>query len=144
MFQDSGVDEGLRLWTASNTSFLGGVPALGISAQVVNTIPYAVPGPSNQKPGDVPLADCLSDSSLEIAPGIFGCWQLVLGGAGPFPNTEKDVASNDSRMQQVVLANGKLWAALDTGLIIEGDTGPRAGIAYFVINPSAGKVQQQG
>ena len=144
VFQDSGVDHRLRLWTVSNTSSLGDVPALGISAEVVNTLSYAVPGLSKQKPGDVPLADCLSDSSLEIAPGIFGCWQLVLGGAGPFPNTEKDVASNDSRMQQVVLANGKLWAALDTGLIIDGDTGPRAGIAYFVINPNAGKVQQQG
>jgi len=47
-------------------------------------------------------------------------------------------------MQQVVLANGKLWAGLDTGLIIEGDAAPRAGVAYFVINPHAGKVQQQG
>ena len=103
VFQDSGVDDRLRLWTVSNTSSLGGVPALGISARVVNTIPYAVPGLSNQKPGDVPLADCLSDSSLVIAPGIVGCWQLVVAGAGPFPNTEKDVESNDSRMQQVVL-----------------------------------------
>lgn len=144
VFQDSGVDDRLRLWTISNTSSLGGVPALRISAQVVNTVPYAVPGLSNQKPGDVPLANCLSDSSLELAPGVFGCWQLVVGGAGPFPNTEKLVDSNDSRMQQVVLANGKLWAALDTGLIISGDTAPRAGVVYFVINPNSGKVQQQG
>ena len=144
VFQDSGIDNRLRLWTVSNTGSLNGAPALGVSAQVVNTIPYAVPGRSNQKPGDVPLADCLSDSSLVIAPGVVGCWQLVVGGAGPFPNTEKVVDSNDSRMQQVVLANGKLWAALDTGLFISGDTAPRAGIAFFVINPHAGKVQQQG
>lgn len=74
----------------------------------------------NRNRGCDPLADCLSDSSLVIAPGVVGCWQLVVGRARPFPNTEKLVDGNDPRMQQVVLANGKLWAGLDTGLIIEG------------------------
>jgi hypothetical protein len=144
VFQDSGVDSRLRVWSVSNTSSLNNMPALSISANVVNTIPYAVPGRSIQKPGDVPLAQCLSDSSLFLTPRLSGCWRLVTGGAGPFPNKEKVVDSNDSRMQQVVLANGKLWGALDTGLLIDGDTAPRAGIAYFVINPHAGKVVQQG
>ncbi len=135
VFQDSGADSRLRLWAVSNTGSLDSMPALGISASVVNTIPYAVPGRSNQKPGDVPLATCLSTP---------GCWQLVVGGAGPFPNTEKVVDSNDSRIQSLVLANGKLWAALDTGLAIDGDTGPRAGLAFFVINPNSGNVDQQG
>jgi hypothetical protein len=144
VFQDSGVDSRLRVWSVSNTSSLNNMPALSISANVVSTIPYAVPGRSNQKPGDVPLAQCLSDSSLFLTPTLSGCWRLVTGGPGPFPNTEKKIDSNDSRMQQVVLANGKLWGALDTGLIIDGDTAPRAGIAYFVINPHAGKVDQQG
>jgi len=52
--------------------------------------------------------------------------------------------SNDSRMQQVVLANGKLWAALDTGLLFDGDPTPRAGIAFFAIDPHSGNAQQQG
>jgi hypothetical protein len=111
---------------------------------VVNTIPYAVPPLSTQKAGDVPLAQCLSDSTLQVSPTLFGCWRLVVGGAGPFPNTEKKVDSNDSRMQQVVLANGKLWAALDTGLSISGDATPRAGVAFFVINPHSANVEQQG
>jgi hypothetical protein len=83
---------------------------------------------------------------LPITSTLSGCWRLVSGGAGPFPNTEKLVDSNDSRMQQVVLANGKLWAALDTALNFdaEGDPIPRAGIAFFVINPHSGRVQQQG
>lgn len=146
VFQDSGVDNRLRLWAVSNTSSLGTLPNLGISASVVNTIPYAVPGRATQKTGDVPLAQCLSDSSLFLTPTLSGCWRLVTGGAGPSPNTEKKVDSNDSRIQQVVLANGKLWAALDTGLYFtaEGDPTPRTGIAYFVINPNAGKVEQQG
>ncbi|MDQ6923680.1 MAG: hypothetical protein M3Z74_05860 [Pseudomonadota bacterium] len=46
-------------------------------------------------------------------------------------------------MQQVSYANGKLWGALDTALNPDG--GPqRAGIAYFILNPSAGKVVLQG
>jgi len=146
VFQDSGVDSRLRVWSVSNTSSLNSMPALSISANVVSTIAYAVPGRSIQKPGDVPLAQCLSDSSLFLTPTLSGCWRLVTGGPGPFPNTEKKVDSNDSRMQQVVLANGKLWSALDTGLdfTAEGDPTPRAGIAYFVINPHAGQVVQQG
>lgn len=144
VFQDSGVDNRLRLWSISNTASLNSAPALGLNAQVISTIPYSVPGLSNQKPGDVPLADCLSDSTVQVAPNTFGCWRLVIGGKGPFANTEKLVDSNDSRMLQVVFANGKLWGALDTSLAIDGDTAPRAGIAFFVINPHSGNVQQQG
>jgi hypothetical protein len=144
VFQDSGVDSRLRLWSVSNTSSIDTAPALGISANVVNTIPYAVPGRANQKAGDYPQGQCLSDSSIQVSATLFGCWRLLVGSGGPFINPEKLVDSNDSRMQQVVLANGKLWAALDTGLIIDGDSAPRAGIAYFVINPNAGKAEQQG
>jgi hypothetical protein len=144
VFQDSGVDSRLRLWAVSNTSSLDTAPALGISANVVNTIPYAVPGRANQKVGDYPQGQCLADSSIQVSATLFGCWRLLVASGGPFPNPEKVVDSNDSRMQQVVLANGKLWAALDTGLIIDGDSAPRAGIAYFVINPNAGKAVQQG
>ena len=46
-------------------------------------------------------------------------------------------------MQQVTWANGKLWGALDT--TVNPDRGPaRAGIAYFVVNPNAGKIDNQG
>jgi hypothetical protein len=144
VFQSTGTDNRLRLWTMRNTGSLDGMPSLSLRTSVVSTIPYSVPPQSNQKPGDVPLAECLSDSMLPVTPTLMGCWRLVVGGMGPFPNTEKAVASNDSRMQQVVLANGKLWAALDTALSIEGDPTTRAGVAYFVINPNSGKVHQQG
>jgi hypothetical protein len=46
-------------------------------------------------------------------------------------------------MQQVTWANGKLWGALDT--TVNPDLGPaRAGIEYFVVNPNAGKIDNQG
>ena len=144
VFQDTGVDSRLRLWSLTNTSSLNGTPAVGLSTRIVNTIPYAVPGRSVQKAGDTPLAQCLSDSLLQVSQTLFGCWRLVIGGTGPFPNTEKVVDSNDSRIQQVVLANGKLWAALDTGLLIDGDPTPRSGIAFFAINPHSGNAMQQG
>ena len=144
VFQDSGVDSRLRLWSVTNTSSIDTAPALGISTTVVNTIPYAVPGRANQKAGDIPQGQCLADSTLQVSATLFGCWRLLVGAGGPFPNPEKVLDSNDSRMQQVVLANGKLWAALDTGLLIDGDTAPRSGVAFFVINPNSGNAEQQG
>ena len=51
--------------------------------------------------------------------------------------------SNDTRMQQVMYANGKLWGALDTALNPDG--GPqRAGIAWYIVNPERRKVVKQG
>ena len=111
VFQITGTDNRLRLWTMQNTESLDGIPALQLRTRAVNTIFYSVPPRSNQKPGDVPLAQCLSDSMLPVTPNLTGSWRLVVGGTGPFPNTEKVVDSNDSRMQQVVLANGKLCCA---------------------------------
>src|SRR5260370_1892479 len=94
------------------------MPGLNLSTSVVTTEPYAVPGRSVQKTGDVPLAQCLSDSSLQVTATLFGCWRLLVGGAGPFPNTEKVLDSNDSRMQQVVLPNANLCAALPTSPLL--------------------------
>jgi hypothetical protein len=43
----------------------------------------------------------------------------------------------------VMYANGKLWGALDTALNPDG-AAQRAGIAWFIVNPNAGKVVRQG
>jgi hypothetical protein len=50
--------------------------------------------------------------------------------------------SNDSRMQQVSYANGKVWGALDTALIVGGEE--RAGVAYYIINPHPATLVLQG
>jgi hypothetical protein len=100
VFQDSGVDSRLRLWAVSNTSSIDAAPALGISATVVNTIPYAVPGRANQKAGDFPQGQCLADSSLQVSATLFGCWRLLVGaGASRIPAG----GQQHSRMQKVVL-----------------------------------------
>ena len=135
VFQDSGTDTRLRQWAVTNTSAIDSNPsALALSSTVVDVVGYGVPGPSQQKAGDLPLRDCLADPT---------CYPLVVGAPGVAQNGEAMLDSNDSRMQQVYYANGKLWSALDTGLAFDdGTTGN--GIAYFVISPENGRVRQQG
>ena len=43
--------------------------------------------------------------------------------------------AGDDRMQQVQYINGHLWGALDTALTIPNDTAPRAGAAWFEVQP---------
>lgn len=132
VFSDTRMDNRLRVWSLTNTRSLNTIPALALKTRVVTVLPYSVPGTSLQKPGSVPLLTCVADPA---------CAPLV-GSAVNTSNVETRLPSNDSRMQQVVFANGKLWAALDTGLTIDGS--PQNGIAFFVINPNSLDVAQQG
>jgi hypothetical protein len=140
LFQSNGADNHITITALSNTSSLNSAsPNLGFAQTVLTSEPYAVPPLSSQPAGHVPLADCTNNT-----PPVSNCRALVGGSAAsPFTEVEGKLASNDSRIQQVVYANGKLWSALDTGLSINGGA-PVAGIAYFVINPHAGKFDRQG
>jgi hypothetical protein len=110
----------------------------------VNVLTYGDPPKSRQKPGDIPLGACLADSALPVAPNLSGCWRLVLAPPpdGPFDSPLGVLDSNDSRVQQVFLADGKLFAALDTAVTVSGVN--QAGIGWFVINPHSGEVRNQG
>lgn len=132
VFSNTGTDNRLRVWSLTNTQSLNTSAALVLTTRVVNVIPYAVPGSSLQKPGSTPLLTCVADPT---------CAPLV-GSPVNTSNVETQLPSNDSRMQQVVFANGKLWGALDTGLLIDGS--PQNGIAFFVLNPNSLHVFQQG
>jgi hypothetical protein len=138
----------LVVWTMTNTSSLNSAsPAVSLSNQVLPVGQYGVP-PKQQQPGSgtAPLANapqgfCLNDTTTVTLAGT-GCWKLLVG-AGPTGEVVSRPDSNDTRMQQVTWANGKLWGALDT--TVNPDLGPaRAGIEYFVVNPDAGKVDNQG
>jgi hypothetical protein len=50
--------------------------------------------------------------------------------------------SNDTRMQQVTYANGRIWGALDTAVTVEG--GNHAGVAWYVVNPNADRQGDRG
>jgi hypothetical protein len=138
----------LVVWTMTNTTSLNSAsPAVSLSTEILPVGQYGVP-PKQQQPGsgtapgtNAPQGFCLNDTATVTIAGI-GCWRLLVG-AGPTGEVVSRPDSNDTRMQQVTWANGKLWGALDT--TVNPDLGPaRAGIEYFVVNPNAGKIDNQG
>jgi hypothetical protein len=137
-------------WTLSNTSSLNtATPSLNLSNRLVSVNQYALP-PKQIQPGsggapglDVPQGHCINDTTTLLFNGQTGCWRLLVGAPGTEVVSRPD--SNDTRMQQVMYANGKLWGALDTA--VSFGTVPannRAGIAWYVVNPANGSVVKQG
>src|SRR5258708_2554476 len=109
---NNSLDNRLVIWALTNTASLNtATPALHLSNAVVNTEVYGAPPSAQQKPGPTPLAN--ASGSHEVL-----------------------VASNDDRLQQVVLAGGKLWTALNS--VVKPDNGPvRAGTAWFILTPAS-------
>jgi hypothetical protein len=137
----TGVSSDLIVWGLTNTQSLNTAsPALNLSNSVLTVNPYAIPPKADQKVGDFPLGQCLNDVP---------CSTFLNGTTDPFaPEVESHLDSNDTRMQQVVFANGKLWGALDTALTLNNVN--KAGIEWFIVKPSvspsgvSGKVALQG
>jgi len=118
----------LLVWFLTNTSSLNGTASLNLSHNTLTVGRYVVPPRSEQKVGNTPLSDCLNQKSCAT--------NFLLGAPDPFaPEHEYAIDSNDTRMQQVVYADGKLWGALDTAVNASANT--RAGVEWFVVNPSA-------
>jgi hypothetical protein len=144
VFSNTGAFNQLVLWQLTNTQSLdAATPAVNLTTGTVDTQTYAVPPAATQKTGPFPLGQCLADSSISTPFGT-GCWRFFFVGGGPFINPETRPPSNDSRMQQVSYANGKLWAALDSAATVNGQN--LAGAAFFVLHPNgaSAKVIQQG
>lgn len=144
----TGVSTDLLVWAITNTQSLNSAsPALVLNHTILTVNPYAIPPKADQKVGDNPLGECLNDSTIATPFGN-GCWRFFFASGGPFNEVESHLDSNDSRMQQVVFANGKLWGALDTALTLNGVN--KAGIEWFTVKPSvseagvSGSVAQQG
>lgn len=140
------------LWTLTNASNLASATLGNV---VVSSEAYSLP-PRQQQPGTgtvadatttpgAPVGDCLNDSTTVTIAGT-GCWRLlVTSGAHTGGGTEQimPIDSNDTRMQQVSYANGKVWGALDTGATTANAV-TRAGIAWFIVNPSNASIFKQG
>ena len=145
----------LVVWSLTNTSSLNTAsPALSLSNKVLSVGQYGVP-PKQQQPGsgtlattDTPQGHCINDTTTVLFNGQTGCWRLVFGGEPPHNEVISTPDSNDTRMQQVMFANGKLWGALDTALTVDGTN--RAGIEWFIVKPDvssgslSAKVAMQG
>jgi hypothetical protein len=131
VFFDSGTSSEIWVWSITNTSAIDTTPlALVLNVAPVGVKPYAVPTSLiKQKPGNTPLGDCLASTA---------CSSAVGGGPPHVYSLPRSMAVNDSRMQQVTYANGKLWGALDTD-VLQG-SGHASGVAYFVLNPNSGVI----
>jgi hypothetical protein len=130
-----GASRDLVVWTLANTASLNTVtPNLLLSNVLLTVNPYSIPAPATQKKGNVPLATCLNTLS---------CASFILvAPPDPFTEVEGTLDSNDTRMQQVTYAAGKLWGALDTSVTVNNVN--EAGIEWFIVNPVSSKVIKQG
>jgi hypothetical protein len=141
----TGTARRIGLWALTNTDSLdSGSPALGITSRLINSQTYVFPPTSDQKPGDIPLGECLNDTSDLFGPGL-GCWYLFFDPPTDWqPEAESQPDSLDSRMQQTWYVNGMLWGASGTAVNVGGEI--KAGIAWFAVQPKingAGKVEGQ-
>src|SRR5437660_360246 len=75
-------------------------------------------------------------TNVVITSEPYGAPPRAASPGGVFLNTD------DSRMQQAQLINGKLWGALDTIVNVPGDAAPSSGAAWFSITPSLDSMQQ--
>jgi len=148
VFSNSNTDNRLRLWALTNTKSLdSGSPNLFLANNTMNVASYGVPPPANQKPGSTPLVDCINDTTLPTPAGP-GCWHFLFANEPGHHEVMSPLDSNDSRIQQVVFADGKLYTALDTVVTVAGND--QAGIAFYIIQPDlergtiTGKLKKQG
>ena len=150
------VSNQLVTWALTNTSSLNtATPDLHLSTQVLSSNTYAIPPKQHQQGagtlagGSTPQGNCINDTTTLLFNAQTGCWRLLFGGQPAHNEVISTPDSNDTRMQQVMYANGKIWGALDTALN-PGDAGQRAGIAWFVVKPDtstgslSAKVARQG
>jgi hypothetical protein len=129
----TGQAAALGSYALTNTASLHSAkPAVKLTGTLRPSERYVFPPLSNQKPGPIPL-------------GNF-CTQVDCFGLGVQQTAEGPLDSNDTRMQQVYYAHGQLYAALDTGVQVNGRL--QAGIAWFLVNPgsspSTSRVAHQG
>src|SRR5256886_11208451 len=126
-------------WALTNTSSLNtGAPAVTLSNQILGVSQYALP-PKAKQPGfgtlpdtDSPQGHCINNTTTSTIAGT-GCWRLLFGAQPAHDEVVAKLDSNDTRMQQVMYANGKIWGALGTAVTMAD--GNRAGVAWYIVKP---------
>jgi hypothetical protein len=132
----TGASNTIVLWALTNTSSLNsGSPSLSLSNTTFTVDQYAIPPKANQPTvGDWPQGQCLNIPACATA--------ILLGIPDPFVEVISHLDSNDTRMQQVSYASGKVWGALDTDVIVNGVH--KAGIEYFIVKPNVSSGSASG
>lgn len=142
-FGGSYTSDQVVVWSLTNSASLNsGSPNVHLANAIVTVGQYALP-PKQQQPGsgsapgtDTPQGYCINDRHTATIAGN-GCWRLLFGSQPAHNEVVSTPDSNDTRMQQVTYANGKLWGALDTALTVGPGTTNRAGIAWYVLRPGS-------
>ena len=119
------LDNRLTVWALTNTASLRtATPSLTLANTVIASETYGVPPATDQKSGPTPLRDLIASPQSPF---------------GTFKNHLELIADNDNRLQQVVLAAGRLWTSAPTVVKTQGPV--RAGAAWFILTPSVGTGQ---
>jgi hypothetical protein len=138
----NGTDNRIALWALSNTSSLDSAsPAISLRNAIVPVTSYSQPPKADQKPGSIPLGECINDTTTRTPAGR-GCWRLLFTKAPAHDEVESRLDTSDTRMQQVVYANGKVWGALGTAVSAGGAT--KAGVAFYVVSPQISATSLSG
>lgn len=132
------VSNQVVVWALSNTASLNSAsPDLALTNRILPANTYAIP-PKQRQPGSgsaptttTPQGHCINDTTTATIAGV-GCYRLLVNAPGHEVVSTPD--ANDTRMQQVTYANGKLWGALDTALN-PGGGAQRAGLAWYIVKP---------
>lgn len=148
VFDDANADsEELILWALVNTKSLDSpAPDLALHKTILDVDRYAVPSNSAQKPGTIPLADCLNDTNLSFF-NVLNCGMALLG-LPPQNVTIGTIDTGDSRVLDVRYANHKLWAVLGTAAQVDGEN--RTAVGWYIIEPTStpsgvsGSVEMEG
>jgi hypothetical protein len=137
----TGTANRIGVWALTNTRSLDSAsPALAVSSRTTKSDTYVFPPKSNQKIGDIPLGECLNDTTTATPFGP-GCWQLFFNPPKPaFTEVESTPDSNDTRMQQTWYVDGTLYGSLDTGIRV-GKT-VQAGVLWFAVLPAVSNTGQ--
>ena len=127
----NGSSSHIVVWTLTHTGSLAGDdPNVTLADKSLGVKRYAIPPAATQKVGSTPLRNCLNDKN---------CATFLNGEKDPFKEKEYALDPNDTRMQQVVYVNGRLWGAWDTALTVSGRN--TAGIETVVVDPAGGTVK---
>ena len=141
----SGTSSQLVAWALTNTSSLATpAPAIMLSNVILAVNQYGVP-PKARQPGsgtlattDTPQGYCINDTTTLLFNGQRGCWRLLFAGQPAHNEVISRPDANDTRMQQVMYANGKLWGSLDTAVSFDAiPANNRAGVAWYILKPAA-------
>ena len=142
---NSNSSSDIVVWALGNTLSLGTNQAVVLRHRLLTARTYGVPPRANQPAGNLPIADCLNDTTVQTKDGP-GCWHLYGLTSQPPTQVEGNPDSLDSRVMTAWYQGGTLYGALDTATRIAqpGQAETKAGVEWFVLHASnANKLRTQ-